>query len=355
MRKLASLITVLACLGLAGSARAQTATGQITGTVTDTTGGVIQGVKVVVTSQQTGLTRETTTSDVGTYTVPLLPVGVYLVTAEQSGFKLAVRSDIQLNVDQVQRIDLQLEAGNVSEKVEVRATAATLDTETATVGQVISERQVTQLPLNNRNFLQLLFLGAGAVETDGEQAAMRQGAGNAISIMGSRPTSNNFMIDGTSNVDTSLGTPAAILSIDIIQEFKEQTATYSAEYGFSANQINIVSKSGTNDFHGSAFAFFRNEGLDARNFFDPAGAEKPKLDQKQPGFYVAGPVRLPFYDGRNKTFFLFNYEATRIERGSSAFYTVPSPAEVSGHFNETIIDPATGQPFPNNTIPQERW
>jgi hypothetical protein len=152
------------------------------------------------------------------------------------------------------------------------------------------------------------------VETDGEQAAMRQGVGNAISIMGSRPTSNNFMIDGTSNIDTSLGTPAAILSIDIIQEFKEQTATYSAEYGFSANQINIVSKSGTNDFHGSAFAFFRNESLDARNFFDPVTAEKPKLDQKQPGS-TSADRSLPFYDGRNKTFFLFNYEATESSAG----------------------------------------
>ncbi len=355
MRKIVSIIAVLACLGIAGAARAQTATGQITGTVTDSTGGVMPKVKVVVTSQQTGLTRETTTSDVGNYVVPLLPVGVYLVTAEQSGFKLAVRSDIQLSVDQVQRIDLQLETGNVSERVEVRATSSALDTETATVGQVISERQVSELPLNNRNFLQLLFLGAGAVETGGEQAAMRQGVGNAISIMGSRPTSNNFMIDGTSNVDTSLGTPAAILSIDIIQEFKEQTATYSAEYGFSANQINIVSKSGTNDFHGSAFAFFRNEKLDARNFFDPANAAKPKLDQKQPGFYVGGPVRLPFYDGRNRTFFLFNYEAARIERGSSSFYNVPSPTQLTGQFSTTIIDPATGQPFPNNTVPQERW
>ena len=356
MRNAARVIAALAVVFCtAGTAWAQTATGQITGTVTDASGAVMQGVKVVVTSQQTGLTRETTTSDVGSYTVPLLPVGVYLVTAEQSGFKLAVKSDIQLNVDQVQRIDIQLETGNVTERVEVQAFSTALDTETSTVGQVISERQVTQLPLNNRSFLQLLFLGAGAVETDGEQAAMRQGVGNAISIMGSRPTSNNFMIDGTSNVDTALGTPAAVLSIDIIQEFKEQTATYSAEYGFSANQINIVSKSGTNAFHGSAFSFFRNESLDARNFFDPGDLPKPKLDQKQPGFYVAGPVRLPFYDGRNKTFFLFNYEATRIERGDSTFYTVPSPAELSGHFTTTIIDPATGQPFPNNTIPQGRW
>ena len=193
------------------------------------------------------------TSDDGTYVVPLLPVGVYLVTAEQTGFKLAVLSDIQLNVDQVQRVDLELAAGNLSERVEVRANASSIDTETSTVGQVISEKQVTDLPLNGRNFIQLLFLGAGAVMTNGEQSDMRQGVGSAISIMGARPTSNNFMLDGNANVDTSLGTVAAVLSIDAIQEFKEQTSTYSAEYGFSSNQINIVSKSGTNQFHGTVF------------------------------------------------------------------------------------------------------
>ena len=143
-----------------------------------------------------------------------------------------------------------------------------MDTASATVGQTITEKQVTELPLNGRNFLQLLFLGAGAVETGGEQGAMRQGVGNAISIMGARPTSNNYMIDGTSNIDTALGTPAAVLSVDAIQEFKEQTTTYSAEYGFSSNQINIVSKTGTNEFHGTGFDFIRNERLDARNFFD---------------------------------------------------------------------------------------
>ena len=231
--------------------RAQSATGQITGAVKDATGGVMAKVKVTVTNTQTGLTRETTTDDVGTYVVPLLPAGVYLVTAEQANFKLAVTSDVQLNVDQVQRVDLELTAGSISERVEVTADALALDTASSTVGQLISERQVTQLPLNGRSFIQLLFLGAGAVETGGEQGGMRQGVGNAISIMGSRPTSNNFMIDGTSNVDTALGTPAATLSVEIIQEFKEQTATYSAEYGFSANLINIVSKSGTNSLHGS--------------------------------------------------------------------------------------------------------
>lgn len=350
MRTLSMLgVVVATMLASAGPAVAQTATGQITGSVQDASGAVMSRVKVTVTNQETGLTRSATTSDQGDYVVPLLPVGRYLVSAEHSGFKVAVRSDVTLSVDQIQRVDLQLDAGNLSETVEVKAAAVTLDTGSASVGQTITERQVTELPLNGRNFIQLLFLGAGAVETGGEQGGMRQGVGNAISIMGSRPTSNNFMIDGTSNVDTALGTPAAILSVDAIQEFKEQTTTYSAEYGFSANQINLVSKSGTNTFHGTAFGFMRNEAFDARNFFDSATAAKPQLDQKQLGGVIGGPV------WRNRTFFLFNYEGTRIKRGFSSFYTVPSPENLAGRFSTTVTDPLTGQPFPNNTIPQSRF
>jgi hypothetical protein len=356
MRQLIRFGAVVVCAALlAPDASAQTATGQITGAVKDSTGAVMAKVKVVVTNQQNGLTRSTTTNADGDYVVPLLPVGSYLVTAEQSGFKIAAISDVVLNVDQVQRVDLQLDAGNVTETVEVRSAAIALDTESASVGHTITEKQVTELPLNGRNFLQLLFLGAGAVETGGEQGGMRQGVGNAISIMGARPTSNNFMIDGTANTDTALGTPAAVLSVDAIQEFKEQTTTYSAEYGFSSNQINIVSKTGTNSLRGTVFGFMRNEGLDARNFFDPGGAQKPELDQKQFGFVVGGPVLMPFYDGRNRTFFLVNYEGTRIERGFSSFYTVPTPDQLAGRFNRTIIDPTTGQPFPNNTIPSSRF
>ncbi len=350
MRTLSMLgVIVATILAGAGPVVAQTATGQITGSVQDASGAVMSRVKVTVTNQDTGLTRSATTSDQGDYVVPLLPVGRYLVSAEHSGFKVAVRSDVTLSVDQIQRVDLQLDAGNLSETVEVKAAAVTLDTGSASIGQTITERQVTELPLNGRNFIQLLFLGAGAVETGGEQGGMRQGVGNAISIMGSRPTSNNFMIDGTSNVDTALGTPAAILSVDAIQEFKEQTTTYSAEYGFSANQINLVSKSGTNTFHGTAFGFMRNEAFDARNFFDSAAAAKPQLDQKQLGGVIGGPV------WRNRTFFLFNYEGTRIKRGFSSFYTVPSPENLAGRFSTTITDPLTGQPFPNNTIPQSRF
>jgi hypothetical protein len=352
---LLTLAVFAAFVSMMSTAAAQTATGQITGTVRDATGAVMSGVKVVVTNQQTGLTRETKTGSNGDYVIPLLPVGVYSVTGEQTGFKTAIHTDVGLTVDQIQRLDLQLAPGNITETVEVQSNALALDTGSASVGHTITEKQVTELPLNGRNFLQLLFLGAGAVEIGGEQGAMRQGVGNAISIMGARPTSNNFMIDGTANIDTSLGTPAAVLSVDAIQEFKEQTTTYSAEYGFSSNQVNLVSKTGTNSLRGTAFGFFRNDAWDARNFFDDKTSPAPELDQKQFGFVVGGPVMVPGYDGRNRTFFLANYEGTRIDRGATNFYTVPTPEQLAGRFTTPIIDPATGQPFANNTIPQSRF
>src|SRR5256886_7648636 len=137
-----------------------------------------------------------------------------------------------------------MKPGDISRAVEVQASAVRLDTDSSAISQIVTQRQVDQLPLNGRNFLSLLFIGAGAVQTNGEQGQMRQGQGNAISINGGRPTSNNYTLDGLVNTDTSLNTPAVILSQDAIQEFKEVGGTYSAEYGFSANQVNIVSKSG---------------------------------------------------------------------------------------------------------------
>ena len=344
-------------LSLASTLHAQSATGQITGTVKDATGAVVAGVPITVSSQLTGITRTTKTNDAGGYSFPLLPVSVYSVTADQKGFRAAKRSDINLSVDQVIRLDLDLQVGEVTETVDVKASAVTIDTESAAVGQVVSQKQVTELPLNGRNFLQLLFLGAGAVETSGEQGGMRQGAGNAISINGARPTSNNYLLDGTSNTDTALGTPAAILSVDAIQEFKEQTTTYSAEYGFSANQVNIISKTGTNDLHGAVFWFLRNDALDANNFFNNSVAQKKnKLRQNQFGFVAGAPVYIPkLYNGRNRTFWLANYEGRRTGSGFLDFLTVPTLDQLAGRFTTEIIDPLTGRPFPNNTIPQDRF
>ena len=363
MRKVSFLFALLALfLGVASSLKAQTATGQITGTVKDASGAVLARAKVSVTNQSTNFTRETNTSDDGTYVFPLLPVGPYTVTVAQQGFNTSKQSNIQLTVDKIARADFDLKVGDVSATVDVQAAAITLDTETASVGQTITQKQVTQLPLNGRNFLSLLFLNGGTVQTDGEQGSMRQGAGSAISINGARPTSNNYLIDGTSNTDTALGTPAAILSVDAIQEFKEQTGTYSAEYGFSANQVNIISKSGTNDLHGSAFWFGRNDVFDGFSFFDKARStpanpiKKAKLRQNQYGFVAGGPVWIPkIYDGRNKSFWLANFEGYKRIQGVSSLLTVPTADQLAGKFTSTIIDPVTKLPFANNTIPTNRF
>ena len=199
---------------------------------------------------------------------------------------------------------------------------------------------------------------------------MRQGEGNAISINGSRPESSNYMLDGLANTDTALETPAVILSQDAIQEFKIQSETYSAEYGFSANQINIARQSGTNQLHGSIFEFDRNDAFDAKAPFQTA---VPELRQNQFGFVVGGPVYIPkVYDGRNRTFWLVNYEGWRIRNGTNSFFSAPDATELGGNFSaENLpaygtaactaalstnlpcmpVNPTTGLPFPNNTIP----
>jgi hypothetical protein len=348
-RELLLLGAVVALLAMADTASAQTATGQITGTVKDASGAAAPGATVTVHSDLTGLTRTAASNASGDYSFPLLPVGTYTCGAELTGFRAAKRTAIRLNAGDVVRIDFALDPGGVSEAVEVEAATVAINTESAAVGQVVTTKQITDLPLNGRNFLSLLFLNAGAVMTNGEQSAMRQGAGDAISLQGGRPTSNNFMIDGTANVDTALGTPAVILSVDAMDQFTQQNKTYSAEYGFSANQINLVSKSGSNEFHGSAFIFGRNEAWDAKNFFDSPTSPKPPLDQKQFGGTISGPII------KNKTFFLVNYEGARITRGTTGFYIVPTADELAGRFAQTIVDPFTGQPFPNNTIPQNRF
>jgi hypothetical protein len=259
------------------------ANGTILGTVTDNSGAVVANAKVDVTNAATGVTSHTQTSSEGNFTVPYLAPGAYRVTVEAPGFQKAVAENIVLAVAQQARVNVSMKPGAVSESVEVQANAVSLDTDSSAVSQLISQTQVEQLPLNGRNFLNLLFIGAGAVQTTGEQGQMRQGEGNAISINGGRPTSNNYTLDGLVNTDTALNTPAVILSQDAIQEFKVQSETYSAEYGFSANQVNIVSKSGGNQLHGTAFEFLRNDAFDAKAPFQSA---IPELRQNQFGFVL---------------------------------------------------------------------
>ena len=273
--------------------------------------------------------------------------GTYSVSAEVAGFQKSVTTGFTLAVDQKVRIDLAMKPGAVSETVEVTAQAVELDTDTASLSQLVSQQQVEELPLDGRNFVQLLFLGAGAVTIGGEQGTMRQGEGNAISVNGGRPEGNNFTLDGLVNTDQAMETPAVILSQDAIGEFKVQSGIYPAEYGFSATQVNVVSKGGTNQIHGTIFESNRNNAFQAiavshgNNFIAGTKTTLPVLKLNQFGFVANGPVIVPkLYDGRNRTFWMVNYEGWRMNNGQTLSSTVPNPATLTGNFS--------GETYPSN-------
>ncbi len=340
IRQLAMLAFVLAFAhtlwGQAGT------TGTILGTVTDTTGAVIAGAPVDVTNTSTGVTTRITSTGSGDYTAADLAPGPYKVSVQMSGFSKAVVSGIVLVVAQDARVNVQLKPGATSETVEVSASGVALDTDSSSVSQIVSEQQMSDLPLDGRNFTDLLFVGAGAVQTVGEQGQMRQSEGDAISINGSRPESNNYTLDGLTNTDTALSTPAVILSQDAIQEFKVQSATYSAQYGFSANQVNIVSKSGSNQLHGSVFEFNRNDDYDAipHQTITNDSTTNPELRQNQFGFVLSGPATIPkVYNGHDRTFWMANYEGWRVVQGAHLSGYAPTSAELGGDFSALAANP----------------
>lgn len=304
-RMMAVTAVLAVLLSTAGISVGQTASALITGIATDSTGAVMPGVKITVLNQQTGMTWTAMTSGAGKYTVTALPVGVYTVTATRQGFRSAKQADISLSVGETARADFKLAVGSVAQTVTVKANTVSVNTVTASQTQLVNNRQIANLPLNGRNFTEFLTLNAGTVSSPGAEAgSMREGKGTGYNINGNRTSSVNFTLDGLVNTDVTLGDPAVILSQDAIQEFKEQKPAYSAAYGFSASQVNIISRSGTNDLHGSVFEFGRNDGLDAQNFF---ATSKPELRQNQFGFVAGGPVYIPkVYNGRNKTFWLAN-------------------------------------------------
>src|SRR6266567_2916617 len=371
------------------------ATGTILGTVTDSSGAIVSNAKVTVTNTATNVDFRTVTGSSGDFNAPSLNPGPYKVTVEAPGFEKYLTSNIVLTVNQKVRIDAALKPGAVTETVEASAQAVALNTDSADLSNLVSQQQVEELPLNGRNFMQLLLVGAGAVTVGGEQGTMRQGEGNAISVNGGRPEGNSYTLDGLVNTDPALVTPAVILSQDAIQEFKVESGNYPAEYGFSASQINIVSKGGSNKLHGALFEDNRNDAYDALPFptinqFVQGGKKtlNPVLRQNQFGLVMSGPVYIPkLYDGRNKTFWMANYEGWRINNGGIAVENVPNPAVLQGDFsaesyaaiaglpggplpaygtadcstlldnsrNCMPVDPLTGQPFPGNVIPASRF
>ena len=304
---------------------AQSVRGTILGTVTDPSGAVVHKAKVTVREVATGLTRSELTSETGEYSIPQLPVGIYDLTVEEPSFKKTERTGIELRVDDRLRIDVALTLGNVAETVQVEAAAPVVSTDSATVGNVVDNKKVTELPLNGRNFLQLNLLVPGA--TQGVKGSQNQTQGGSITVNGAREQSNNFLLDGMDNNDLAINQYAVAISTEAILEFKVQASTYSAEFGRSPGaQINIATKAGSNQIHGVLYEYLRNNDLDAKNFFDRPGPI-PGYKRNQYGTSVGGPIK------KNKTFFFGNFEGARVRQGITNVATEPTAAMKNGDFS----------------------
>ena len=329
---------------LQSTVRSQEATGRILGTVTDPQGAVVPGAKVTVTNtgtQTAQITRDGVTDEEGNYQIPSLPIGTYRVTIERQGFKTFVSEDNRLQINQSLRIDAPLEVGTTTETVEVTGTAAAVETVVPTLGQSVTSRPIVNLPLNGRNVLQLALLQPGVSETNPSDT----GAG-FFSIAGGRGDSVTFLLDGGVNNNLLSNRVVFNPNPDTIAEFRLLTSNYTAEYGRNAGGIiSVVTKSGTNEFHGSAFEFLRNDALNANSFFNNRnGLPREILKRNQFGGTLGGPIILPrfgeggptTYNGRDKAFFFVSYQGQRqVQNQTTAEVTVYTPAELMGDFSRS--------------------
>lgn len=322
---------------------AQKDTGTIAGTVTDPSGAVVAGARVVVTDVDRGGVFSTTTNQSGEYVASPLMVGHYRVAVEHAGFKKAVSEPVALDVQQRAVVNIKLQLGQATQTVEVTGAAPLLETQTSELGQVVGSRQVENLPLNGRNFAQLALLTAGTAPSE---PGARDEQSFGFSAGGARSLQNNFLLDGVdnnSNLPDLLNETNYVIQppVDALQEFKVQTNAYSAEFGRGNGAIvNAVLKSGTNDLHGSGWGFLRNNVLDARNYFDPVGPTPP-YQQYQFGGTLGGPVYIPrVYNGRNKTFFFVDYEGLRIHQSNTQAILIPTLEQRAGNF-ASMLDPST--------------
>ncbi len=351
---------------MAGVALAQVQNGAVTGTLTDETGAVLPHATVKALNEATGTHYMATTTSSGQYTFPGLPIGLYTLSVQVPGFKSEVRTHVPVEVGQRQAVNFTLSVGNTVQTVQVTSTLPALQTESASPGLVVVNRYVQDLPLSTRNWDDLMGLAPG-VSMDrytNQSGATNSGRYGGLNIHGVRSLQNNFILDGVDNNTVSenvqeLSTEAVRPSVDAISEFRMVTDPYDAEYGRSpGGAIVVVTKSGTNQFHGDVWEFNRTSATDATDFFtNRAGATKPGLTQNQFGGVIGGPII------KNKLFFMFNYEGTRITQGVTRLTNVPLANERIGDFSpaagaaanvtySTIVDPATGLPFPGNKIPQ---
>jgi hypothetical protein len=323
--------------------------GTITGEVKDSTGAVVPGATVTVVNRATNATRTTTSNEVGLFDFPALPPGSYTVKSELEGFKTATL-DVELQVQQTARVNFTLELGAISEMATVTGVSPLVETSNATIGTVIENRRIVELPLNGRNYLQLVALSpnvsadfAGAGQSGDRQGGTR--ANQELSISGQRREFNYYTLDGVDNTDVNFNTYIFLPSVDALEEFKVQTGVYSAEFGREASQVNVVTKSGSNNLRGTLFEFHRDDALDARPYaFTAAQATAPKAPFKwdQYGDTAGGPV------WKNHLFFMSNFEGYRDRKQFQTPYNVPSVAMRSGDFSELLaglgaINPQTGQ------------
>lgn len=317
--------------------------GGIVGTVRDSSDAVVPDATVTITNTETNQSVKLTTDSAGSYVANLLRIGKYAVTAEKEGFQKTVQSNVEVGVNQVVRVDLVLQVGAVTQVVEVTGAPPLVQSETSSLGTIETERRIVDLPLNQRNFIALAYLGPGShsgqTGTNASGGVFENERGNAaLSVNGLRVSNNNYLLDGVDNNEFGIGGVIAMPPPDAIQEFSIEENSMSAEFGRGGAAVNVALKSGTNEIRGGAYEFVRNDKLDARNFFD---VERPPFRRNQFGFFLGGPIR------KNRTFIFGDYQGIRIRQAQTFVSTVPTDLMRNGDFSElgtAIYNPMTTDP-----------
>src|SRR5258708_11923969 len=318
------------------------------GRVTDETGAVIQKTKITVSNVGSNESRSADTNDNGEFVIPQLAPGEYALTAEHESFRKEARKGIMLETGQQARLDLVLKVGSITEQVEVSAVAPLLSSENASMGNVVDQKKVVELPLNGRDYLQLAQLQPNVfAPASGSNLGFRGG----FNVAGNSEISNQYVLDGVDNNDETTNQPLHRPVLDAVREFRVLTGTYSAEYGRQAGgQVIVTTRSGTNQFHGAAWEFHRNAPLDARSFFAPF---KPAFHRNQYGLVLGGPIR------RDKTFFFISWENRNRGQQEAKLASVPLDAFKTGDFGSIstqLTNPFNNNlPFSGNQIPQTFW
>ena len=343
-------ILLILTLSLATVAIAQVDRGAIVGTVTDQAGGRVADAHVTITSMAANQSTTVSSDADGNFAANLLRIGTYTVSAEKQGFQKTVQQNVEVGVNQIARVDLALKVGSAAETVEVTGAAPLLQTEASSLGTLETTRRISELPLNGRNFIQLAYLGPGA--NGGQTGSNVSGgvfenerANEAISVNGLRVSNNNFLLNGVDNNEFGLGGTVALPPPDAIEEFRTEENSMSAEFGRGGAAVNVVTKSGSNQIHGGLYEYFRNDKLDARNFFS---ADKTPFKRNQFGAFLGGPIK------KGRTFIFGDFEGSRLREATPFVSTVPTADQRNGDFSRILGDvvgaDALGRPVFANEI-----